>query len=421
MRYDSRDVAAHQTERSPMKKLLIVLLVVSTVIAPVMLGAIDKKPGAIDKKKPGSPPIYVITNDDGTVHTYASFFLAGGTQGAPTLTYQQSVNTTGLGIGGGFFGTPRLTMLPSSSAQCLFLSDAGTGDIAAFNIQSQSVVGTFQGSSNDNGTSNGIGIVMNQNYLYAGFSLSNSIATFSVGSGCQLTFLGDITVAPLNGGWIAGMALNGNILVVTYIDGSIQSFNTASGIPTPNNDEQNSTGFASAFFPDSVDITQDGHFAIFGDAAVPTTVEVSDLSSGKLAPTVMYILGTATNAIGPGINSANVRLSPDESLIYIGNSQNSYVSAAFFNKNTGKVSPGCISPPLTNFYNPWSYVGALQTRDTTGTGNVLYVAEFGSSIGIINVTSTGTTCTLTEAAGSPVSDDFSPGLLSIQVVPPRPF
>jgi hypothetical protein len=125
MRYDSRDVAAHQTERSPMKKLLIVLLVVGTVIAPVMLGAIDKK-------KPGSPPVYVITNDDGTLHTYASFFLAGGTQGAPTLTYQQSVNTTGLGIGGGFFGTPRLTMLPSSSAQCLFLSDAGTGDIAAF-------------------------------------------------------------------------------------------------------------------------------------------------------------------------------------------------------------------------------------------------------------------------------------------------
>ena len=248
-------------------------------------------------------------------------------------------------------------MLPSSSAQCLFVSDAGTGDIAALNMPAQTLVGTFQGSTNDNGTTNGIGMVVNQNYLYAGYTLSNTIATFSVGSGCQLSFLGDITVTPLNGGWIAGMALNGNMLVVTYIDGSIQSFNTASGIPTSNNDEQNATGFASAFFPDSVDITQDGHFAIFGDAAMPTTVEVSDLSSGKLAPTVMYILGTATNAIGPGVNSATVRLSPDESLLYIGNSQNAYVSAAFFNKNTGKVSAGCISPPLTNFYNPWSYVG----------------------------------------------------------------
>jgi hypothetical protein len=395
-------------------KMLLMVLMFGIFLAPLKLHAADTK-------KAPSSPIYVLTNDDGTTHSYASFYLAGGTQGAPTLTFQKSVNTTGLGIGGGFFGTPRLAMAPSSSAQCLYVSDAGSGDVAAINTQTQALVGTFQGSTNDVGTSNGIGIVVNQNYLYAGYTLSNTIATFSVGSGCQLSFLGDITVTPLNGGWISGMALNGNMLVVTYIDGSIQSFNTANGIPISNNDEQNSTGFASAYFPDGVDITQDGHFAIFGDAAVTTTVEVSDLSSGKLAPTVMYILGTATNAIGPGVNSANVRLSPDESLLYIGNSQVGYVSAALFNKSTGGVLAGCISPPLKNFYNPWSYVGSLQTRDTTGTGNVLYAAEFGSSIGIINVTSTGSTCTLNEAAASPVSDDLSPGLLSIQVVPPRPF
>ena len=397
-----------------MKQLLIALMVVSALIAPAVLCAANKS-------KPSTSPIYVFTNDDALRHTYSSVYLAGGSQGSPTLTFQQSINTTGLGIGGGFFGTPRLAMLPSSSAQCLFVSDAGSSDIAAINIQTQTVLGTFQGSTNDNGTSNGIGMVMNQNYLYAGYTLSNTIATFSIGAGCQLSFLGDIAVTPLNGGWIAGMALNGNVLVVAYIDGSIQSFNTASGIPTSNNDEQNATGFASAYFPDSVDITQDGHFAIFGDAAVPTTVEVSDLSSGKLAPTVLYILGAATNAIGPGINSATARLSPDESLIYIGNSQNGYVTAAFFNRNTGKVTGGCNSAQLANFYNPWSYVGSLQTRDATGTGTVLYVAEFGSSIGIVNVTSTGTACTLTEAAGSPVIDDLSPGLLSIQVFPPRPF
>jgi hypothetical protein len=378
---------------------------------------------AASKSKTKTPdsPIYVLTNDDGVLHSYLSYFQAGGTQGSPTLTYLKSVNTQGVGIGGGFFGTPRLAMLPDSSAQCVYASDAGTGDIASFNISAQQLVGNFSGSVNDVGTSNGIGLVLNQNYLYAGYSLSNTIATFAVGSGCQLSFLGDITVTPLNGGWIAGMALNGNMLVVTYIDGSIQSFNTANGIPLSNGDEQNATGYASAYFPDGVDITQDGHFAIFADAAVPTTVEVSDLSTGKLAPTVQYIVGQVTNAIGPGVNSATVRLSPDESLLYIGNSQNGYVSAAFFNKNTGKVSAGCASPSLNNFYNPWSYVGALATRDTTGTGNVLYAAEFGSSIAIINVTSTGTNCTLTEAAGSPALDSSSPGLLSIEVFPPRPF
>ena len=397
-----------------MIKLLLTLSLFGGLILPVASVAAHKQ-------KAPDPPIYVITNDDAQSPTFASFYLAGGTQSAPTLIYQQSVTTQGMGIGGGFFGTPRLAMLPDPSAQCLYVADAGSGDIAAINLQSQQLAGNFSASQNDNGTSNGIGLAMNQSYLYAGYSLSNTIATFAVGAGCTLSFLGDIAETPLNGGWIAGMALNRNMLVVTYIDGSIQSFNTANGVPMSNNDEQNATGFADAFFPDGVDITQDGHFAIFGDAAVPTTVEVSDLSSGKLAATVQYLVGQPTNAIGPGLSSATVRLSPDQSLIYIGNSQNGYVTAAFFDKNTGKVTPGCASPVLTNFYNPWSYVGSLATRDTTGTGNVLYVAEFGSSIAIVKVTSTGTACTLTEAAGSPVADDLSPGLLSIQVFPPRPF
>jgi len=76
---------------------------------------------------------------------------------------------------------------------------------------------------------------------------------------------------------------------------------------------------------------------------------------------------------------------------------------------------------LSGFYNPWTYIGALATRDTTGTGGVLYAAEFPGSIAIITVTSNGTTCTLAESPASPAPDDFSSGLLSIQTFPPRPF
>jgi hypothetical protein len=379
---------------------------------------------AADKANPPNPssPIYVITNDDGTLHSYGSFFTAGGTQGNPTLTFLQSVNTQGQGIGGGFFGTQRLAMLPSSSAQCVYVSDANTNDIAAISIGTRTLIGNYTGSSTDNGNTNGIGMVLNQNYLYAGYSASNTIATFSVGTGCALTFLGDITVTPLNGGWINGMALNGNILVVTYIDGSIQSFNIANGVPVSNNDEQITFGYVSDYIANSVDITQDGHFAIFGDTGTSVAVEVSDLSSGKLSPPLLYVIPSqTTNTIGQALSASTVRLSPDESLLYIGNTPVPFVTAAFFNKNTGKVSAGCTSQPLNLFYNPWSYVGSLQTRDTTGTGNVLYVAEFGSDIGILTVTSTGTSCTLTESPSSPVSDESSPGLISIQVFPPRPF
>ena len=370
---------------------------------------------AADRKPPGSAPIQVITNDDTNAANSASFYTA---ESGPTLTLQNTLALTGRGIGGGFFGSPRLLLDPSG--QCLYASNAGTNNISAINVQSQQVMGTFAGFQRDRSTTNGIGLAMTGNYLYAGYTKSNTIVTFAVTPGCQLSLLDSMTVDGLSGGWVGGMAVRGNMLVVAYGDGSIQSFNIANGLPVSNNDEQNSAGFALAYFPESVDITSDGHFAIFGDAAIGTTVEVSDISSGKLTPTVQYNLGTPANAT-IGNNSANVWLSPDESLLYIGNSQGGSVTAAFFNRTTGKVIPGCYSQVLNGFYNPWSYVGSLATRDTTGTGGVLYVAEFGSSIGILTVQSDGNTCSLTEAASSPVPDDSSDGLLSIEVYPPRPF
>ena len=374
--------------------------------------------------KPSDAPIYVLTNDDGILHNYVGFYLAGGSQGAPTLTYQNAVNTGGKGIGGGFFAAPRVNLLPDASAQCVYASNATTGDISGITIQTQTLAGVFPASGTDIGDANGIGLVLNAGYLYAGYSTSNTIATFSVLPGCQLSFVSDVPAAGLNGGSPSGMALHGNILVVAYADGSVESFNIAGGVPISNGDAQNSAGFAQAYFPEGVDITQDGHFAIFGDASVPTTVEVSDISSGKLKPTVLYTVGTATNAVGSGLNAASVRLSPDESLLYATNNTGGTVSAAFFDKRTGRVTRGCTSPTLRFFYDPWGFVGAIATRDPTGTGGVLYVAEFGftsSYIGFLQVQSDGVSCTLSEASNSPVIDQLSGGLLSIQVYPPRPF
>ena len=87
-------------------------------------------------------------------------------------------------------------------------------------MQTRTVTGNFLGSADDAGDANGIGVVVNDNYLYAGYSASNTIGTFAVQPGCQLSFLGDIPAAGLNGGSVAGMALHGQMLVVTYADGS---------------------------------------------------------------------------------------------------------------------------------------------------------------------------------------------------------
>ena len=92
------------------------------------------------------------------------------------------------------------------------------------------------------------------------------------------------------------------MLVVAYADGSIESFNVSNGLPVSNGDAQNSTGYinAGSNFPEGVDITSDGHWALFGDSSINTTVEVSDISSGRLTATRQYTVagGAGPNALG---------------------------------------------------------------------------------------------------------------------------
>jgi 6-phosphogluconolactonase (cycloisomerase 2 family) len=210
---------------------------------------------------------------------------------------------------------------------------------------------------------------MNSQNLYASFTDSNTIGTFQVRPGCKLTFIGDTAVGGLQGGVIDGMATHGDIMVVTYGDGSIESFNISAGTPVPNGDEQNSTGGRTGnTYPNGVDITQDGHYAIFGDTSTSTVVEVSDISSGKLTPTVVYRMRS-------GISSSNIMLSPDETLLYISNTQGDRITAAFFDKSTGVLSKGCTSGSLKGYVTDWSYLGSLALETTTGTGGVVYVAE----------------------------------------------
>ncbi len=111
-------------------------------------------------------------------------------------------------------------------------------------------------------------------------------------------------------------------------------------------------------------------------------------------------------------------------MVFVGNSDGGSVAAAYFNTATGRVSGGCTSRQLAGFYNPWAFVGSVATRDTTGTGGVLYVAEYGftgSYLGVLTINSNGSVCTLTESSASQIPDLLSGGLLSITVFPPRGF
>jgi len=362
-----------------------------------------------------SKPHYVVTNDDVPPSLTSSVsFYSIAANGFPT--YKTKV-MDGNGIAGGYFAANRVIVLDSGNAECVYASQAQSGEIEGIGVTTLKVDGHATGSGNDTGVSNGVGLAMNAQYLYGSFTDHSTIGTFQVLPSCNLKFVSDIAVSGLQGGTIDGMVIHGNIMVVTYGDGSIESFDISGGVPVSNGDEQNSTGsHGGNTYPSGVDITEDGHYAIFGDTSPFTVVEVSDISSGKLTPTVVYRLGNE-------LDSSNVLLSPDETLLYISNNQSGRVTGAFFDKSTGKLSKGCVTRPLKGFVKDWSYVASLAFQETTGTGGTVYVAEYGapSSIAEIDVKSSGGKCTLTESAKSPVLDPNSPGLLSIGAFPPRPF
>jgi hypothetical protein len=368
-----------------------------------------------------SQPQYLVTNDDSapslgeTIGSYTFYTVGAG----GSLTENQQVLSNGSGIGGGYFGANRLAMLNNGTDQCIYASEANAGDIVGIVVSTLQLGGTAFGSDTDSGGANGIGLAMNNQYLYAGFSSSNTIATFAVQPGCNLMFLNDVAVVGLQSGFIDGIAIHGNTLIATYGDGSMESFNISNGTPVSNGDKQNSTAAVNmnfATYPTSVEITSDGHYALFGDTSTANMVEVSDISSGKLGKTKAYNLGH-------GISASNILLSPDETLLYVTNTQGDKVSAAFFNATNGKLTYGCSSGSLLGYVSGWSYLAGLALESNTGTGGVVYVAEFGVNSGIaeVNVTSANGTCTLKEAAGSPVADPNSSGLLSIGMFPPRSF
>jgi Lactonase, 7-bladed beta-propeller len=361
---------------------------------------------------------YVVTNDDGAFPFLTSIsFYSIGIDGS--LTLQKQVQTGGYGIGGGFFGANRLSMVNSASQQCVYSSEAQTGDIVGVDVNTLAVAGSASGSHTDGGTSNGIGLANNGQFLYAGFSDSNTIGTFQIMAGCGLAFVNDVSVTGLAGGIVNGMAIHGNMLIATYTDGTIESFDVSAGSPASHGDKQYSTATLTsqdATYPNSIDITSDGHFAIFGDTSTSSVVEVSDISSGKLTKTIQH----KTSA---SISGSNVILSPDESLLYVVNTQGDSVSALFFNKASGKLVDGCTSNLLKGVSANFSYLVGVGLVNQTGNGGGVYVAEFGSSSAVaqVRLTMARGKCSLQEASKSPYFDGNSPGLLSIGTFPPRSF
>jgi hypothetical protein len=355
---------------------------------------------------------YVVTNDDigFPLPNGASFFSVGANG---VLTFQAQVNTHSWGIGGGYFGANRVLSISDGDQPCVYIPQARSGSIAGVAVNTLTLGGVASGSFIDTGQSNGIGLVAQGGYVYASFTDSNTIGTFSIQGGCSLTFINDVVVNGVNGGNINAMATHGSLMIVTYTDGSIESFNIANGVPVSNGDAQLSTATIKtkdATYPNEIQITSDGHYAIFGDTSTAVILEVSDISSGKLTRTKVY--GSKN-----GISSSNILLSPNEKVLYVVDTQGDAVTAFAFEKNTGTLRYGCTSTLIRGQSSSWSYLAHAALVSDSGTGGGVYVAEFGgtSGIALIHFNVANGKCTLQEDPASPFVDPNSTGLLSIGV------
>jgi 6-phosphogluconolactonase (cycloisomerase 2 family) len=353
---------------------------------------------------------YVVTNDD-AVFPFPNgvSFFAESANG--TLKLKGQVDTGNYGIGGGFFGANRVIAASDGTQPCVYMSQAFGGTITGVAVNDLTVGGTASGSFTDTGMTNGIGLAAQGGYLYASFTDDSTIATFSIQTGCSLMFLNDTPVVGLTGGVINAMATNGSLMVVSYTDGSIESFNIANGTPVSNEDEQLSTGTVksqNATYSNQVVITPDGQFAIFGDTSTSVVLEVSNISAGKLSPTLVY-------ASAKSISSSNILLSPDETVLYTIDTQGASVTAFAFNKTSGTLTYGCTSPAIRGQSENWSYLANAALVRSTANGGGVYVAEFGTTSGIalVNYTASNGTCSLQENTASPFVDPNSTALLSI--------
>jgi 6-phosphogluconolactonase (cycloisomerase 2 family) len=351
---------------------------------------------------------YLITNNDVSSGNSASFYPVSSNGSLQPATV---VSTGGTGVNGvGSVATKRISILENSNQQCAYVSNAGSANLAAIDIATLTLAGVFKAESTDSG-SYGVGVVDNGKYVYASFTGSNTLATFKILPGCKLHFLGDVAAAGINGGSPLDMKTHGDILVMSFQDGSIESFNLSGGVPVSNGDLQLSTGYTQDHnVPSGVDISANGQYAIFGGTLTPPMVEVSDISSGKLTPTVVY------QAVGTGYGSDAIWLSPNGKLLYLSNFTSNSVTAASFDQNSGEVSELCMGA-----FRGIGYMSGLATASQKGTGGVVYVIEADQGIGFGKVTTTMGTCSIDEAASSPEGTPYSSSVESSASFPPRPF
>lgn len=132
-------------------KVCLGAVVVASLVVPLATGVEDA--GA-------KPPSFLVTDDDGTPNNTATVYQLGGTASNPRLTTLKSISTGGSGAQNHYVLAHKVV----ASKSCIYVSDAGSNDVAGIAVSTQKVVGNFKGSAGDQGGT-AIGLALNSTYL----------------------------------------------------------------------------------------------------------------------------------------------------------------------------------------------------------------------------------------------------------------
>ena len=248
---------------------------------------------------------YVVTEDENTSANTATVFSLNPTTGV--LTQVKVLKTGGTALVGGFLAAT--TEAIAQTANCVFVADTGSNDIAAFSkATGYAKVGNFSNSAlnwSNNFAGGSIALSPNGSFLYGAYSGSQNIGAWSVAANCTLTFVN--AYVPSTGGDLFAtlkVTPDGNDLIVPSLDNGVAvefSINQTSGALTEvGNVSWNgfSVCIMSGCFPFGLDITGDSKLAVFGNSTLANDGKYAlsaNISTAGLSNPQIFTLNNSAN------------------------------------------------------------------------------------------------------------------------------
>ncbi len=392
---------------------------ISTALALIAAGVASGSL-TLQAQEAGMPHYVITANNLFRASNSAAVFQLSGS----SLVSAPALQTTGWGTGSAFFGTNAQTVATRGSNVCVFVTDPGSDDIAAFNaggFSNPTKVGNYTDPSGS-GAYLGTTLAARDATLFAGYTASVNIGVWTINSDCSLALANRAsntpTPAPVDE---LAVTPEGRTLVATYAQTTpgVGSFAISGSTLTPKGSYNTTAGAAG------IDITKDSRYAIIGEFGNVTQVEVFHINSdSSLGSSIAYSFPQG------GLNSNNVALSPDETRLYISNNNSFQITTLAFRE---QAQPGkqlqffCNSNPLkAPPFGALFYTTGITTAAATGKGGYLYVIEASlsssfvvqSAVALLQIP--GDTCPA-EVGGSPFPLESGSTATTLSAYPPRPF